>query len=75
MNHELIRIKSQSFAYYISSGFKNLNYFTSFQRTVTFIDTRMRVESKFTINCMSEANNETLPANLSEDEVTNIKNI
>lgn len=66
---ELIKIKNETYNYYISTNFKNLNYFTTSQKNVTFIDPKLKIEKRFIISKIKESSSESLGVSLAENQV------
>lgn len=67
-NKDIIRIRSQSFNYYISAAAKTLNYFNIKQKSVTFMDAALKVEKRFTISSMDNQSSDSLQVNLTPDK-------
>lgn len=70
-NGDIIRIKNETYNYYISTNNKNKNYFLTSQNYVTFIDSNLKIEKKFIINKIKESNSESLSIALKENQVKN----
>lgn len=68
-NGDIIRIKNETYNYYITTNNKNKNYFLTSQNYVTFIDSKLKIEKKFIINKIKESNSESLGIGLKENQV------
>ena len=67
---DYIRFKNESYNHYLASSFKNLNYFSTNQKSVIFIDSKLKIEKRYTISRIKETFTESLGINIKKNEVS-----
>lgn len=66
---DLLMIKNHHYQHFISSTFKNLNFFHSSQKHIIFIDPRLKIDNRYNVLRLEKNFTEFLSVNLKPNNV------
>lgn len=67
---DMLMIKNHHYQHFISTTFKNLNFFNSSQKHIIFIDPKLKIDNRYNVMRLEESSTEFLDVNLKPNKVS-----